>query len=209
MEKKVKGKGYWLLGLALAMMAGCGLWTGITAYGIAADEAYGGEALRDLQGVRWKKELFRGVEEDYWQYVDDHCYLNDYLLDEAEAEKFPNDGVVFNYHEGLALGYDLPSSTWYCFDEEKETVFTVKTEFPPMQGNSFVGVCFQKGLAALPVGKGKTCLVDRTGRAVIPEFPGDIYICRDGTALFVYSDEGYWTWGVARLGEGKLKGARE
>lgn len=30
----VKGKGYWLLGLVLAMMAGCGLWLGIAAYGI-------------------------------------------------------------------------------------------------------------------------------------------------------------------------------
>lgn len=192
-------------GLVLALLAGCGLWLGIAGYQVAADGTYGGEALRDLAGIRWEKELFSNLNEDYWSYVDKHCYRNDYMEDE-EAEEFSVYGTVFNYHEGLALGYDLPSSTWYCFDEDKETVFTMKTEFPSMAYTYSTGIVFQKGLAALPLADGKTCVVNRTGRRVIPEFPGDIYICRDGTALFVYSAGRGWTWGVARLGEGRLKG---
>lgn len=204
-EKRIKQR--WIVcGLAF-FLVGSGIWLGCKGYriGKAADD--GGAGLQELQGVRWEKELFGDVNEDYSAYLNQHILRNDYMEEEA-AQRFGLQGYVWDYREGLAIGYDHPSSTWYCFDEDGNTVFTVKTEFPAEEVPSGAGnyMVFQNGLAALSISDEKTCVVDRSGRMVIAAFHGRIYMCRDSTALFQYSHDRYWSWGVARLGEGKLKG---
>lgn len=187
-------------------LAGSGLWLGIKGCGIAGAAADDGAGLRELQGIRWEKELFCSRNEDFWEYLYDHQLPVGYM-DDDEKDRFGIYGDIWGYQEGMALGYDLPSSTWYCFDEAGKTVFTIKTDFPAMEvPGGGVPLAFQDGLAALPLSSNSACVVDRRGRRVILEFPGSIYICRDQKVLFVYSGGTGWTWGIARLGEGKLKG---
>lgn len=198
-----------IVGCLAVFLMGSGLWLGIKGYGIAGDAAARGGGLQELQGVRWEKELFTNREEDYHAYLAEHRMPGGFMEDdEAERFGFGIDGYVWDYREGLALAYDLPSSTWYCFDEAGETVFTVKT---PARVCSWYGAegFFQNGLAAISLSDEITCVVDRTGRKVISEFRGDIYMCRNQKAVVVYSSGRGWTWGIARLGEGKLKGGQD
>lgn len=166
--------------------------------------------LENLKGVCWENSPFSVAA---MSYDDKEAYLdvysrpvNSYLSEEEQAALGVKRGTVYDYSEGIALGFDADAGEYVAFDQEGRKLFRIDGKFPERSWNYVSDMFFCKGVAAIHFGDGTSTFIDQDGNFLLEPFNGSVTMCTNGTALFAMqsplSNETYF--GIIKLGEGVL-----